>query len=76
MIWHGSHQALSVVSAMEEGFHIDALDGLAESWERSPRLRQRFRDEEALLKWPSPSQVGVPSMFLASCCCFFLSLKP
>lgn len=45
-------------------FPLDALAGLAEKWEGSAEIRQRFRDDGGLLIWPTPSSVGVPSMIL------------
>ena len=52
---------------MEEAdaaFPLDSLAGLAEKWEGSAEIRQRFRDDGGLLIWPSPNCVGVPSMIL------------
>ncbi len=50
----------------------DSLRGLAESWEASLSIRQRFRKTGSLLEWPSEETAGIPSMtlewiFMISC---------
>lgn len=42
----------------------DSLRGLAEKWEASLSIRQRFRKTGSLLEWPSEETAGIPSMTL------------
>lgn len=41
-----------------------SLEGLAERWESTLSIRQRFRKLGGLLEWPSAEAVGIPSMIL------------
>ena len=41
-----------------------SLEGLAERWESTLSIRQRFRKLGGLLEWPSAEAAGIPSMIL------------
>jgi len=62
---------MAVVVLEDESQEIDAgqiredsLRGLAERWEASLSIRQRFRKTGSLLEWPSLETAGIPSMTL------------
>lgn len=44
---------------------LNALDGLAESWESVPAIRRQAREKCTLVQWISPAATGIPSMHFA-----------
>ncbi len=48
----------------EEHMLHTSLEGLAERWESTLSIRQRFRKIGGLLEWPCADAIGIPSMIL------------
>lgn len=59
----GGHSAMMVM-AEPEVEAVAGLGGLAELWEGYSLIRQRARQNDSLLKWPTAETVGIPSMSL------------